>query len=116
MDYKGLKKIISLLGSDRPASKVAALAIGHRQQSASAVPPAASVAPLSPSSFQLQPDSPLQADQTLSLLSSTGQDDDRGPDFQAHKTAFFFKLERDLEKVVYMHTCTGSKFIIRLTI
>jgi CDK inhibitor PHO81 len=32
-------------------------------------------------------------------LIPTGQDDDRGPDFQAHKAAFFFKLERELEKV-----------------
>ena len=25
------------------------------------------------------------------LQSTSGQDDDRGPDFQAHKAAFFFK-------------------------
>jgi CDK inhibitor PHO81 len=29
----------------------------------------------------------------------SGYDEDRGPDFQAHKAAFFFKLERELEKV-----------------
>ena len=33
------------------------------------------------------------------IQSATGQDDDRGLDFQAHKAAFFFKLERELEKV-----------------
>jgi CDK inhibitor PHO81 len=33
------------------------------------------------------------------IQSTSGQDDDRGPDFQAHKAAFFFKLERELEKV-----------------
>jgi len=33
------------------------------------------------------------------IQSASGQDDDRGPDFQAHKAAFFFKLERELEKV-----------------
>lgn len=33
------------------------------------------------------------------VLTTMGQDDDRGPDFQAHKAAFFFKLERELEKV-----------------
>jgi hypothetical protein len=32
-------------------------------------------------------------------LIPTCHDDDRGPDFQAHKAAFFFKLERELEKV-----------------
>lgn len=34
----------------------------------------------------------------LPILSSLGQDSDRGADFQAHKAAFFFKLERELEK------------------
>ena len=33
------------------------------------------------------------------IQSTSGQDDERGPDFQAHKAAFFFKLERELEKV-----------------
>jgi CDK inhibitor PHO81 len=33
------------------------------------------------------------------IFSASGQDEDRGPDFQAHKAAFFFKLERELEKV-----------------
>jgi hypothetical protein len=34
-----------------------------------------------------------------SLLTNLAQDASRGGDFQAHKTAFFFKLERELEKV-----------------
>ena len=33
------------------------------------------------------------------LYASLGQDDNRGPSFQAHKAAFFFKPERELEKV-----------------
>lgn len=33
------------------------------------------------------------------LYAALGQDDDRGPSFQAHKAAFFFRLERELEKV-----------------
>ena len=35
----------------------------------------------------------------LRILSAIQQQDDRGPDFQEHKAAFFFKLERELEKV-----------------
>lgn len=41
------------------------------------------------------------------IQSATGQDDDRGLDFQAHKAAFFFKLERELEKV-----CMASVSIV----
>jgi CDK inhibitor PHO81 len=41
---------------------------------------------------------------TLTALAVLGgQDDDRGPDFQAHKAAFFFKLDRELEKVNAQH-------------
>lgn len=43
---------------------------------------------------------PMQVDfDEPPVLTTMGQDDDRGPDFQAHKAAFFFKLERELEKV-----------------
>lgn len=51
---------------------------------------------------------PMQVDVAVDLgmdeppvLTTMGQDDDRGPDFQAHKAAFFFKLERELEKVCF---------------
>ncbi|KAI0776034.1 SPX domain-containing protein [Trametes elegans] len=72
LDYKALKKIISSLAANRPPSEAAALA------PASVVPTATEEPP---------------------LYASLGQDDDRGPSFQAHKAAFFFKLERELEKV-----------------
>jgi CDK inhibitor PHO81 len=39
------------------------------------------------------------------ILSALQQDDDRGSDFQAHKAAFFFKLERELEKVCLSPKC-----------
>lgn len=42
--------------------------------------------------------SELQYSQTLELLSASGKDEDRGPRFHAAKAAFFFKLERELEK------------------
>jgi CDK inhibitor PHO81 len=96
IDYKFLKKIISSLVANRPASEAAALASGVRP------------ADIFPSPTLLRPSSPSPRipsnilDDGLRrppIFSGTGQDKDRGPDFQAHKAAFFFKLERELEKV-----------------
>lgn len=39
------------------------------------------------------------------IFSASELDEDRGPDFRAHRAAFFFKLERELEKV-----CLGEVF------
>lgn len=36
------------------------------------------------------------------MLPVSGCDEDSGTGFQAHKTAFFFKLERELEKVDHL--------------
>lgn len=93
LDYKALKKIISSLAANRPPAEAAALA------------PQRSVDPGDILSDPTTPQTPLGV---VSLTSTTeepplyaplGQDDDRGPSFQAHKAAFFFKLERELEKV-----------------
>jgi len=75
LDYKFLKKIISSLAANRPASEAAALASGIR-----------------PSDFLNSPRRPP-------IFTASDHDDDRGSDFHAHKAAFFFKLERELEKV-----------------
>lgn len=88
LDYKFLKKIISSLATNRPASEAAALASGIRptdllSQTASATPVAS---PQTPSSVP-------------PIFSGFGENADRGPDFRAHKAAFFFKLERELEKI-----------------
>ncbi|TFK43263.1 SPX domain-containing protein [Crucibulum laeve] len=95
LDYKFLKKIISSLAANRPASEAAALALGVR--------------PSDPISATSQPlHSPLGSRSPASILNdspgqppifSSGNDIGRGPDFQAHKAAFFFKLERELEKI-----------------
>ncbi|KAF8076069.1 cyclin-dependent protein kinase inhibitor [Lyophyllum atratum] len=95
LDYKFLKKIISSLAANRPASEAAALASGIRPtdllaQSISATPIAS---PQSPSS--ILDGGPRRPP----LFSGSGQDSDRGADFRAHKAAFFFKLERELEKI-----------------
>jgi CDK inhibitor PHO81 len=90
LDYKFLKKIISSLAAKRPASEAAALALGIR--------------PGHPTSSTLVTGAHAAVDIASQInepsLIPSGQDDDRGPDFQAHKAAFFFKLERELEKVL----------------
>ncbi|KAI0347329.1 SPX-domain-containing protein [Trametopsis cervina] len=73
LEYKSLKKIISSLESNRPVSEAAALAVG----SSGAEPPGLSFFP--PGFSQ--------------------DDDNRGREFQAYKATFFFKLERELEKI-----------------
>lgn len=89
LDYKFLKKIVSSLAAKRPASEAAALALGIR--------PGHSTSSTTVSGAHAAVDIASQINEP-SLIPS-GQDDDRGPDFQAHKAAFFFKLERELEKV-----------------
>ena len=39
------------------------------------------------------------------FFAASGHDVERGPDFRAHKAAFFFKLERELEKVLFDQKC-----------
>jgi CDK inhibitor PHO81 len=85
-----LKKIVSSLAARRPASEAAALALGIRPSDLLTHTPSSAV--------HLLQDSPVAAHEPP-ILSTSGQDDDRGPDFQYHKAAFFFKLERELEKV-----------------
>ncbi|KAG2013350.1 ankyrin repeat domain-containing protein 50 [Coprinopsis cinerea AmutBmut pab1-1] len=84
LDYKFLKKIISSLAANRPASEAAALALGA-PQAPSNTTSASTATPTSPGQPPFFPASDYDAG--------------RGPDFQAHKAAFFFKLERELEKI-----------------
>lgn len=89
LDYKYLKKIISSLAANRPASEAAALALSSRGDVTSHG--AAS------SDIGSAPRHSVEEHSPAFIL--PGNDSDRGPDFQAHKAAFFFKLERELEKV-----------------
>ncbi|KAG6903307.1 hypothetical protein C0995_013060 [Termitomyces sp. Mi166 len=93
LDYKFLKKIISSLAANRPASEAAALASGIRPTDIFGQSPSATPLSHSPSSIL---DHGLRRPP---IVSATGQDSDRGPDFRAHKAAFFFRLERELEKI-----------------
>ncbi|CAA7260261.1 unnamed protein product [Cyclocybe aegerita] len=94
LDYKFLKKIISSLAANRPASEAAALALGTTRRSP-AVSPAGS--PGQPPFF-----------------SASGHDLDRGPDFRAHKAAFFFKLERELEKINAFYLQKEAELTLRM--
>ena len=87
LDYKALKKVVSSLEASYGSSREAAtgsLVPGHILNTEStldlqALPPDA-LAPLSSASSGLR-------------------EDERGPVFEAHRAAFFFKLERELTKV-----------------
>ncbi|KAJ7228963.1 cyclin-dependent protein kinase inhibitor [Mycena pura] len=99
LDYKFLKKIISSLTQHRPASEAAALALGLRPADildSSSQRPALPDAPVVPPLFP-GPDQ-----------------DDRGPDFRAHKAAFFFKLERELEKINEFYLQKEAELKLRL--
>lgn len=101
LDYKFLKKIVSSLASNRPASEAAALALGIRVRPADLLAQNtgdAQTATPAPSPHPLPAEN--VAFMSVDEPPLVNQDDDyRGPDFQAHKAAFFFKLERELEKV-----------------
>ncbi|KAG8888011.1 ubiquitin-protein ligase peroxin 12 [Tulasnella sp. 332] len=88
LDYKGLKKVISALEN---SSNTAADA------SASALRPGSILDDPTSSEAALQ-SLPLAAQASVGVASA-GYEDDRGPIFQAHKAAFFWKLERELEKI-----------------
>ncbi|ESK93719.1 cyclin-dependent protein kinase inhibitor [Moniliophthora roreri MCA 2997] len=110
LDYKSLKKIISSLEAHRPAAEAAALALGLRpgdilnQESSTSAPPST----LSSS----QPSTP--DDVPPPLFPASERDEDRGPEFQAHKAAFFFKLERELEKINTFYLQKEAELKLRL--
>ncbi|KAJ7162538.1 cyclin-dependent protein kinase inhibitor [Mycena crocata] len=105
LDYKFLKKIISSLTAHRPASEAAALALGLR--------PADILDASSPSVIRDQ--SPIVVDEPdVPPLFSGSEQDERGPDFRAHKAAFFFKLERELEKINEFYLQKEAELKLRL--
>ncbi|KAF7331871.1 Cyclin-dependent protein kinase inhibitor [Mycena kentingensis (nom. inval.)] len=86
VDYKRLKKIISSLTQHRPASEAAALAVG------------------------LRPNDLLDSPATPPLFPR----DDGESDSPAHKAAFFFKLERELEKINEFYLQKEAELKLRL--
>jgi CDK inhibitor PHO81 len=102
LDYKFLKKVISSLAANRPASEAAALSLGVRPADIlNHIAPSTPALPVLVQSTTSNPNELITQDEPedLHILSALQQHDDRGSDFQAHKAAFFFKLERELEKV-----------------
>ncbi|KAF8529169.1 cyclin-dependent protein kinase inhibitor [Hysterangium stoloniferum] len=99
LDYKFLKKIVSSLSKSRPAPEAAALAIGIR--------PGDLLGPTSSRS--------LTEEQTSVIVpASSNNDDERSPNFQAYKAAFFFKLERELEKINAFYLQKEAELKLRL--
>ncbi|KIY72981.1 hypothetical protein CYLTODRAFT_366787 [Cylindrobasidium torrendii FP15055 ss-10] len=96
LDYKFLKKIISSLAANRPASEAAALALGFRPGNAYTDGQNTDVPSTDPPWF------------------GGTEDHDRGPDFRAHKAAFFFKLERELEKINSFYLQKEAELKLRL--
>ncbi|KAK7060213.1 phosphate system positive regulatory protein pho81 [Paramarasmius palmivorus] len=109
LDYKSLKKIISSLEAHRPASEAAALALGLRPGDILNQESSASSTTTSPSSPQSHLDNLPPP-----LFPSSERDEDRGPEFQAHKAAFFFKLERELEKINTFYLQKEAELKLRL--
>ncbi|KZT54525.1 SPX-domain-containing protein [Calocera cornea HHB12733] len=113
LDYKFLKKIINSLAQNRPASEAAALAAGIR-----------------PSDLPLSADTTSREEQPLinpyigtpdgdagmmePPLWVGGGDESRGAIFKAHRKAFFFKLERELEKINEFYLQKENELRLRL--
>ncbi|KIM33539.1 hypothetical protein M408DRAFT_156380 [Serendipita vermifera MAFF 305830] len=99
LDYKALKKIVSSVTAD------------HSPTLHASNDPHAQTASMAPSdvfqrtSVPVQPlwelSSPLgdNASPLSTIAASTSMDGTRGPAFQMKKAAFFFKLQRELDKV-----------------
>ncbi|TRM68445.1 hypothetical protein BD626DRAFT_481753 [Schizophyllum amplum] len=98
LDYKFLKKIISALADKRPASDAAALALGVRPSDTLDSSALSALTALG------------QAPQEPPLFTDVARDDD----LQAHKAAFFFKLERELEKINLFYLQKEAELRLRL--
>ncbi|KAF8974684.1 cyclin-dependent protein kinase inhibitor [Flammula alnicola] len=111
LDYKFLKKIISSLAANRPASEAAALALGVR-------PPdhliQSSPQPISQTTRRSPAVSPAGSPGQPPFFATSGHDLQRGPDFRAHKAAFFFKLERELEKINAFYLQKEAEVTLRM--
>ena len=100
LDYKFLKKIISSLAAKRPGAEAAALALGMRPADIlTSTPSGSDVQTPSTSHPNIWESSMMITDPDLPPIAAAIHGEDTSLDFQAHKAAFFFKLERELEKV-----------------
>jgi hypothetical protein len=108
-----LKKIISSFTDKRPATEAASLALGVRPgdlfNAGSATPDQLASSPISSSNATKTP--PWRMPDAMgdaegpSILAAQGAREDKDSAVSAHKAAFFFKLERELEKVGISFRC-----------
>jgi CDK inhibitor PHO81 len=106
LDYKALKKIISAAVGKRPggdapelAPEVERVAPGDLFVSGAPEAPADASAP-APDEPESEPQQQPQPEQDAPpIIPAGGSREDRDPAFSKHKALFFFKLERELEKV-----------------
>jgi len=91
-----LKKIISSLAANRPASEAAALALGVRPTDTTLIQ---SSQHTSQTNRPSPAPSPCASPGQPPVFGASEHDLERELDFRAHRAAFFFKLERELEKV-----------------
>ncbi|KZT27048.1 SPX-domain-containing protein [Neolentinus lepideus HHB14362 ss-1] len=115
LDYKALKKIISLLTSKSQETTTPTEAL------TSSVRPTdlfqrASPAPETPATLAHQAPGHVFTTEfpVPSIISTLGLDEDRDPNFQAHKAAFFFRLERELEKINAFYLQKEAELRLRL--
>lgn len=105
LDYKALKKIISSLTTDRAVSETpSSITQSVRPEDLLTRAPARI--------HETGLDTP--GIEEPPILASLGQDDDRGPNFQAQKAAFFFRLERELEKINAFYLEKEAELKLRL--
>ena len=91
---------MSSLAAKRPGAEAAALALGMRPADILSPTPSESDAPTPlADSHDIQESSMMITDPDLPPIAAAIHGEDTSLDFQAHKAAFFFKLERELEKV-----------------
>ena len=107
---------MSSLAAKRPGAEAAALALGMRPADILSPTPAESDAQTPPAEVHDMRESTLMfTDPDVPPISTTTHGEDTSLDFQAHKAAFFFKLERELEKVRVPSTSRSLSTLILCT-
>ena len=109
LDYKALKKIIA--AANKSIAETNSLLIEVMRPADMLSSPDASNPASRADSNDVYLGPNLSTDTTAPLsIPTIGKDEERGPEFQRSKAMFFFKLERELEKV-----CAATTFRLHLT-
>ena len=117
LDYKFLKKIVSSLAAKRPGAEAAALALGMRPADIlSPMPTEDDAQPPLDDSHDMHEATTMFTDPDIPPIAAAIHGEDTSLDFQAHKAAFFFKLERELEKVRVPSTSRSLSTLILCTL